>query len=449
MPRYIDIELEEEKDKLSYTKAYTDYSMLKKYNKFRPAQLFDHILAAARPHDVIQHLYTTNFKDSWSEVDTLLSFYRPGAKTNPVTERVYADLIELLKHVFKKSETFINDKANIKGIKGIMTMYDERLRDIKDWKPKRISAVTQLPDLINFLFAKYYVPQFLVSGFVDNKLDPMMLFLHIGSGKSIKKFELFPNLVLSNKCFHHILTTPDYCTYVEAFRRAQILHMGGDERLFNVICDSPINTMQNSSTYKKERDEFWVTVIKFFIDNPMINTDKIPEIIDYINHEKFTLVRNNRPDGTFFNAPHQPNFTMKGRTPMSLLNHSDDWHWAQTIKSKREKAATSWEPLDIDDFKFQNGDNHYEIRQLTSTKELIEEGNRMHHCVATYASSCLNKSCSIFSFRHSNSKKGIYNASCITLEIRSKSIVQARAKYNEKPHPYHWEITGDYKGMGF
>ena len=434
MARYQEIEAQTQEQIKSQQVAANRYALERKYNKAKPIQLFEYILQNLKdsPH---RYLFPSNNKDNWKKIKEIIEEH----KSNDI-------IIHIIRTILKNGDSFIYDKENILALNGIFDIYSERIRDIDDWKPKRNNTSTILRDLLNHLFTNYPVPYFLVNGFIRCDLSAMLLYVHIGTGKSLKKFELYPDMILTNKCFHHIQTTPNDSTFNEAFRRAQIIHLGGDDRLFNLLMRTRLHTITNSNTkenkeIKKEKEEFWVTIIKFFIEHPMINSDKVPEIIDYIYDQKYTLKRINRVDGTFVNRPEQPNFNMKGRTPMSLINQSDEWHRMASVNTKRQKDAKEWEPIPIKDFIYEKGESIYTIIQLTKTAELIQEGNRMHNCVATYASSCLRKMCAIFSFRHTNMKQFVIDAPHITIEVRGKSIVQIRGRYNKKPEPYYMSMV--------
>ena len=441
MARYIEIEREQIKAEKGYHHAVNRYALERKYNKCKPHELFEHIIAGKDP---INYLYHSANKDSWNALESFM-------RTPKWIPQVKNDMINLVRHILKKSPNYLNDKDNIKALKGISELYPERLRNIEDWKPKRINTHAQLPDLLHFLFAKYPVPYFLINGFRNYNMDSILLYQHIGAGRSLKTFDLVPDFNVPKKAFHHLQTTPDHCTFNEGFRRAQILSMGGDDRLFNTLMDSRLGTFTNTpysttthKEIKKEQEDFWLTVIRFFVDHTMINNDKIPQIVDYIYDQKYTLKRINQPDGSFINRPDQPNFTIKGRTPMSLINQSDNWHEFLVLNKKRIETAKSWEPVNINDYIFENGLNRYKIVQLTTTKELVSEGNDMHHCVATYASSCINGNCSIFSLRHSNEQLGYYNQSFVTIEVRGTSVVQIRGKYNKPPQTYHMQLIRNW-----
>ena len=73
----------------------------------------------------------------------------------------------------------------------------------------------------------------------------------------------------------------------------------------------------------------------------------------------------------------------------------------------------------------------YKVIQLNSFFQLREEGNYMHHCVASYANQCNFGNCSIFSVREYVGEEYIDTGA--TIEVRGNNIVQVRGKYNRKP----------------
>lgn len=441
MARYIEIETREAENEKAYQKAADRYSIERKVNKAKTPQLVQWICSGElKPTN---YLYQSNNYDLWQTMERVAA--------NTISFKTRDTFTKIATHIADWAPNFYDNKSNIMALKGIAETYKERIRNIEDWKPKRTNKWV-LNEILTHLFANYQPPTFLINGFMDNHHESMLLFIHLGQGNSMKTWPFIPEFNIPKKALHHLNTTPNHCTYNEAFRRAQIIHLGGDDKLFKLLMSTRLEyTTNNINKNTAKNEPFWESVIKFFIEHQMINPDKVPEIIDYIYDQKYTLKRKPGPNGTFINEYDQPNFTMKGRTPMSLIQHSDDWHHFVAMNKKREKDAKEWEPVDIPDWERKEEHIKYEITQLTKTQELITEGNKMHHCVATYASSCIKKWCSIFSFRVTNHYQGKFTEPEITLEIRSKTIVQARGKYNKTPHPHYmqmvksWADTNDLK----
>jgi hypothetical protein len=438
-PRYLKIEEKEVEYSLKLSQAEKTYATGRKVNKLKPQQIFKGIVEKTINTDDI---FISNHRNEWHILDIEINAF----KHLPKYQKSREPLIHLFDQIFQKSSTFHLSTENIKAIHPILEVYEYRIRNIEDWSPKRISTHAQLKELIKFLFSKYDVPDFLLNGFKTNNLEAMLLFIHIGTGKSIRKFEFLPDILIGKKAFHHLHSTPDHSSFNEAFRRAQILDLGGDDRLFNILMDSKLH--EATRIIKPSDEPFWISVIKFFIGLTMFDYNKIPEIIDYIYDQKFIPKPHPHPTlpGAIIRYPDHPNFTMNGRTPQSLLKQSDDWHFIQTLNNKRNRKGEniSWMPMNINDY----NSNKYNIIQLTSSKELITEGNKMKHCVGSYTHSCISGRTAIFSLRYTNQETGDHNVPKLTIEVNNGgSIIQVRAKYNDTPEKHHMDIVRDWANV--
>ena len=74
------------------------------------------------------------------------------------------------------------------------------------------------------------------------------------------------------------------------------------------------------------------------------------------------------------------------------------------------------------------------IRELADSGELIDEGNELHHCVATYAESCAKRTTSIWSLRCHGS---LESHRVLTIEVlpTTRMIITALGKCNSDPKP--------------
>ena len=390
-------------------------SHIRRMNKLSPQNIVDMLVSGEISSSFTNHLYTSRRdRRSWEIVGSHIN----DKKSRFV--RFKDDYIKILKILSKKSPTFFDYEENTKTLDSIAEYLPSAIREISDWSPRR-TARYQLSDLLRYLFCKYDPPKFLDKGFITGDMEMIELFLHIGSGRSLRKFPLLPELVFNSKAYNYILNCPyEDINYFEACRRAQILSMGGSEYLSSALLGTRIATRGTERT-----ESFWITVIKFFVDNPMIEYNKVREIFDYIYH----LFANNR------------NTSMKGRTPDALLRQSDEWHRQQAAVRGAGKYPERWKPQNlIGDGEYIVGNALYKIIQLTSRNELVEEGKVMSHCVGSYVSSCVSGQCSIFSLRKIETEKinqrtGKMEAEypLVTIEVRNNQIVQARGKFNAKP----------------
>lgn len=66
-----------------------------------------------------------------------------------------------------------------------------------------------------------------------------------------------------------------------------------------------------------------------------------------------------------------------------------------------------------------------------SSKEIIREGDKLHHCVGQYVQRVIKNDCIILFIRKSNAPKTPY----CTVELKNGAVVQARVQNNELPPP--------------
>src|SRR5262249_49909715 len=142
-------------------------------------------------------------------------------------------------------------------------------------------------------------------------------FVHVGRGQNIRTADL--PLPYTKRMAHYFMQAPAGLTVEAALRWGQIHGLGGSERLARAV----IGTRLGASF---RHDDFWITVLRFFIANPMLDLAHVGPIVDYIEEQRFVsqsvLVA---PGVVERGGPAQPNFTMKGRTPTSLLRQVEAW----------------------------------------------------------------------------------------------------------------------------
>jgi hypothetical protein len=324
-------------------------------------------------------------------------------------ENLYLDFVE---HLDKVSKLTKNDY--FKNIFRLLLHCDDWIRSFNNWKPKTHNPKKQFSDLIRHLLVKYEVPLFMDSVWdTDNDLHQSW-FIFIGNGGNIRKAKDLP-IPINKKQAHYFLQTPDNYSVLHAFRYAQVRSLGGSERLAFAIRDS-IHMGLNS-----ERNEFCLSVINFFIKNPMLDLIHVGPIIDYIWYQKYSRT---------VNGIIQPNFSMNGRSPESLLNTVERWH--RQLGKEKKGGNNVWERCKIKEFEKVYGNEQkgtlkiWRIVELCSSRELALEGRAQKNCVASYAYSCAKRQCAIFSLRMDSEIR-------TTIEVRDNQIYQMRNKYNKNP----------------
>lgn len=334
----------------------------------------------------------------------------------------WLDFIQYLDKVSKVIDT-------PERINALHHVFDQRyqwIRPVNEWIPKTHNREKQFSNLVRYLFCKYDVPLFMDKCWYNGVKPHQEWFTHIGNGGNIRTVRDLP-IPMTKKMAHHFLTAPADYTIVEAFRWGQILALGGDKRLVEAF--RPCNQFIG---FDEGRNDFCLSVMRFFIDNPMFDIVNVGPIVDYIWEKKYTQRRVFVARGQVeFLDPEQPNFSMTGRTPESLLNQVNRWH--RQLGKEKKGGNLQWEHSKHKDFEVKEGKEgrnlrYWKIKELLSTAELKAEGRAMRNCVASYAHSCFHGSCSIWSLQVED-WSGTHNRG--TIEVRYREIRQARASRNE------------------
>lgn len=305
------------------------------------------------------------------------------------------------------------------------------IRPVADWKPQTHNVRRQFAALARHLFAEWPVPAFMDSvWFQGNSREAVRQqawFLHMGKGQNIRTADL--PLPYTKRMAHQFMQAPSDLTVEAALRWGQIHGLGGNERLALAI----IATRLGSDF---AHDDFWTTVVQFFIAHPLLDLAHVGPIVDYIHQQRFVshdvFVAPGRIERQL---PAQPNFTMKGRTPAALLRQVEAWHGAL---AKSPNVKLEWPPSGIRNFEFVEGTEPgrnlriWRITELLSAKALMDEGRRMRHCVGSYGHSCAKGACSIWTMEVETFEG---RSKTLTIEVRNSArlICQARGKRNLLP----------------
>ena len=323
------------------------------------------------------------------------------------------------------------------------------IRALEDWQATSHNACRQFRSLLRHLIARYEVPPFLdaawLEGLTAQGVQQQRWYKHIARGENIRTADGLP-ISLTKKQAHHFLQAPDDFDIPSAFRWAIIQDLGGDEHLVRSILGTRI-----ASDFAHE--EFWKSVFRFFIAHPKLGPRHHGPIVDYLlNHKFVPAIPNPRAEELEQPAlvPPRPGLSMKGRTMESILRAVKSWHGSLVMR--RTTSIASWTPSGFRLFVFDvatgDGERHYEVVELLTTQELLDEGQAMRHCVASYAGDCESGRTSIWSLR-----KRIESGRCIrlaTVEVHNNQrfIVQVRGRLNKRPTREELAILGRWQCEG-
>jgi hypothetical protein len=309
------------------------------------------------------------------------------------------------------------------------------IRPLRDWRKPSHNIGRQFRSLVRHLIARYDVPAFLdaawLGGLTADAVQYQGWYKHIASGRNIRTAPDLP-VPLTKKQAHHFLRAPDDFDIPSAFWWARIIDLGGDERLVRSILTTRVGT-------SFDVDEFWLSVLRFFAANPMLDPAHHGPIVDFLRHQKFEPSVPNPIAGGPGEPPlipAQPNLSMKGRTPESVLRAMREWH-RSLAQGRAKTIAVSWGPSGFPDFVHEDGAGEdgrlYRIVELLSSSELFAEGRAMRHCVASYADSCASGRTSIWSMRKSIESGRVIRLATIEVSNKQRTIVQVRGRCNRLP----------------
>lgn len=347
----------------------------------------------------------------------------------------YLSNIKDFNAIGKNELTLFISKTKMKDMENphnrINTIIDNKsswLKNPLSYIPKSKNPDKQFYQFVRYIFCKYDVPNFFDNIWDNGYVNKFYLnwFIEIGQGKNIRKCKNLP-IPLTKKRAYLFLQAPKEYHPLEAIRYAQIIDMGGNKRICDAVIKTSIakpheNLLYHSDLFLIEKEIFWESLFRFFINNPFLDPHQYGPIIDYINFKKY-------------GEGNQPNFSMHHRDPDALIRDMERWH----KELGRIKADDSkWEKSRFNEFYSQkligkeSRKLEYTIQEITTKKALIEEGKEMRHCVASYASSCKRGECSIWSLKKiTETKKDNKIERLATIALtKHGSISQIRGKYN-------------------
>ena len=317
----------------------------------------------------------------------------------------------------------------IEALAALARHWQDWLEPAADWRPDSRNLRRQFGHLARHLLSRYPVPTYMDCAWFKPQNHQQTWFKALGSGQSIRTLDL--PLPLNKRMAHQFLTAPDYYTIEEALRWGQVLGQGGTPDLVEALIDTHLGT-------SFAHEDFWGTVIQFFVRTPQLDPAQVGPIVDYIQNQKYEPRQTHRADGQEVeDDPPQPNFSMKSRSLPKLLDQVERWH-AQLAREARLPPG-QWEPSAISPYHYAETDTkgrtlHWHIRELLSKKELAAEGRALNHCVVSYAHKCRSGKSSIWSVQVSDDQDNRLHLMTVELNPRSRSLSQIRGKHNVLPN---------------
>ncbi len=302
----------------------------------------------------------------------------------------------------------------------------------ENWNPPNGSPFVKLRSLVQHLFDQYPVPNFMASLWWNEQHAPweLKLYLHLAKGRSLRQFSVLNHLEITKRIAALFMQAPDDLSLIQSIRWGHVLSLGGDDRLARILI------RQTCLGWFTEDEQFWESVIRFFIQYQPISANEIVEIVRFLHEQRF------EPAEIVWGAgagedPVQPEFSLRGRTLMSLRRHQANWR--SELIEKGLMPPPDVHPLDfpwkrskIRSFRLEEDDAAWTIDELLTPREVRNEGRIMQHCVSDYISACEQGKTTLWSMK---CQKGEQKRRALTIEVapKSKVILQASGKQNCSP----------------
>jgi hypothetical protein len=252
------------------------------------------------------------------------------------------------------------------GLLALSVHMDDWRRPIEDWEPRESNPLPLFDELAHYLLADYPVPPVMRSvwflGISYQARHRQGWYKHVGGGGSLRTAR-FP-LDLTRRMAHEFAQAPRTFAVEYALRWAQVIALGGSDELACAIASTRLGLEFNE-------DEFWTQVVHFFINHPELDHDHIGPIVEYIELQKFQPVKVLIGESTEIELdPPQPNFTIKGRTPASILRLVADWR--QKGPAVLTRRVFCWQPSATGGYREEAEDGRvWTIRELLDSDELV------------------------------------------------------------------------------
>ncbi len=380
------------------------------------------------PRRLIERLREDSLGEPCSELGRRLEQAYQNAGTDAVA------LLRLLSHVERHSQ-LLRQTGSAMATARLAIGSDAWMRQPEAWKPTSRNATRQFASLARWLWASYEVPELFDQAWHNDDPDAHGWFRHLGAGRSLRTAPALP-CPLTKRESLHILQAPRDLSIRAAIRWGQTVAIGGDARLAKAVAATRMQA-------EFQDDRFWLSVIRFLVRNPMLDSVHVGPIIDYVWSQRFEPRRAFGADGQLVElSPAQPNLSMAQRQVGPLLVEVRRWH--RDLGRLYSRVKLQWPPSGIAPFCFTEGGGAaqvtWECRELLFTDALIAESQRMQHCVASYDGTCARGKASIWTLERREGDALSEPRLTIEISLPQRCVAQVRGRHNRLPDQEEWRV---------
>lgn len=316
----------------------------------------------------------------------------------------------------------------IGGMVRMARQWPSWVRPPEGWAAPPASPFVQFRSLAGHLFARYAVPNFMAAVWLGGDSEQASwqqgLFLHLGLGRSVRQYRT--PIRLTREMARYFMQAPDDLSVELALRWSQVRGLRGEDRLARAV-------LQTCLAQPTADEPFWESVVRFLVRNEPLSEEEARQIVEFLHRQRFQPAevvwgRGAGPE------PLQPEFSLRGRSLMSLRRHMV--HWRDEVRPKPPslsvQAESVWPRTGIGPFRSSVDGRLWTIDELLTGRELRAEGGIMRHCVATYIPQCARRRTSIWSMRVWEEDR---QRRVLTIEVSpaTRIIWQAKGKRNAAP----------------
>lgn len=337
----------------------------------------------------------------------------------PLTRRAFANL---LLHV-RSNSSLLQPTGDgslqllaLEALRNIARHHDDFVRWPSTWRGGQGNVYMLVHDLASHLFGRYPVPRCFAKVWVGrdtaDERQCRRWFIEHANGRRFRDIPDLP-ITLTRKMERILLHSPHHLSLLAAMRRAEILGLGGGLELVETILATPL-------AQEREDNDFWRTAILFFIKyEDELEQAQIQAIVEYL----------------YVFRTSEPNFTMAGRSPASLLRVLGlDGH------DPSDDQFAAWPRSGYPSMSERDEIGEWRMVELLNPSALKLEGQILRHCVYSYARACARGRSRIWSLRWRGAEGGYAPRCTIEVRMRTRTIVQIRAYQNQR-------VTGQMRAL--
>ncbi len=325
------------------------------------------------------------------------------------------DLLQHLLDVLRKRTSFMTLAPTSSGpvlqvemLRNLLQVAHNTVRAPYDWPGTNDHPLRVASSLAGHLFGHYATPRFLAAAWFGGPAEHRQWAVALSQGTSVASLSL--PMPLTRRMRHLFLHTPDHVAIAHALRRAEVLGLGGDSQLVTQILATKLSEHFANPTQ-------WRAALQWLVNcGEKIQPLHMGPIVDFL-HSNLMAV------------------DLRGRTFASVMQLVRAWHGEL---AQQRLGHQQWAPSRLPAFALpvaptaqQPRAAEWFICELLDSGQLAYEGRSMRHCVASYASACVQARSSIWSLRH-RWMDDFATRSVLTIEVqaKTKTIVQIRSKAN-------------------